>query len=492
MIRRRFTPLDRLRMRLRLRRISPVSIRPTEGQPTSLNPMDGTPARTPVRSAPASPPASPTAAATATAGAVPSLARFLPAHMPRATQQMLDPLGTLAASPLTPVLAGIVLLYALISTAMHADQITDPGAAVLAVIAVAAAGAVLVVAASPARSPFQGRWHIAVVVLAVAALALEQVSTWGKNELIQDDFGLLAIGLFLLALAPYRPGGEIAVSATLAAVVVGLLAYGQAGFLSVIVPPGIYVIVAVTQVLAPALSGAAYSRRVVKSIQAWQADARRAIVTRTEEDRELIELSVVEQRVSQLRVDVLPFLHDLLEAGQLSDADVARAGALADAVRRSLVAEINATWLDAAVARERARLVALGVAPLLVVADPEHRAEEFTADQRAATAALISALCAAPGFDPGSLVVQVTDLVRPDPTRPGPGHTVTIQAGLAQNNRAIRALLRPYLGVLRTVFVRVRLTRRQALLTLEFDDQRPASGPVQGPLSRSASKKVAR
>ena len=354
---------------------------------------------------------------------------------------------------------------------------------------VAAAGGVLVFAASPSRSPFRGQWHIVVVVLAVTSLALGQASTWGRNELIQDDFGLVAIGLFLLAMAPYRPGGEIVISGTLAALVVGLLAFGQSEFLSVTVPPGIYIIVAVTQVLAPALSGAAYSRRVVKSIKAWQTDARRAIVTRTEEDRELIELSVVEQRLGQLRVDVLPFLHELLAAGQLSEADVERAGVLADAVRSSLIAEINATWLDAAVARERVRLVSQGVSPLLVVADPEHRAEQFTADQRAATAALISALCAAPGFDPGSLVVQVTDLVHPDPTRPGPGHTVTIQAGLLLPTRAMHRLLRPYLGVLRTVFVRVRVTRRQPLLTLEFDDQRPASGPVQGPLSRSASTK---
>ena len=115
-----------------------------------------------------------------------------------------------------------------------------------------------------------------------------------------------------------------------------------------------------------------------------------------------------------------------------------------------------------------------------------------SAEQRAATAALIGALCAAPGFDPHSLVVQIAGsavLVPGAPSVPaGPTplgqlaaaaptqvDTITIQAALDLPPRRVRALLRPYLGVIRVVFQNVRITVRRPSLTIEFDGVRDTS-----------------
>lgn len=409
----------------------------------------------------------------------------------RATQQRLDPLGAIAAWPLAPIMAAVAVGYAVLATILQANQIQSPVHAVLALVAMAGAGAVLVFAASPARAPFEPGGHLIVLGLALSAYLFEQASKWGSNLLIQDDFGQLGIGLLLLALAPYRPWREIALSGVAASLIVGVIAMAQAPYLSIVVPTAIYAIVAMTQLLAPAAAGAAYSRRIVLSVLAWQTDARRAVAVRTEETRGQVAQSVVDEQLAALRSGVIPFLTDVLERGAISAGDIERAGQLAAEVRQSLIAEVDSTWLDDVVAHERVALAERGLAPLLVVSDAERRATAFGPEQRAATAALIGAICGLPGFDPGSLVVQVTGSQRRglgrlpyraiparykelhDP-RPRAPHvdTVTIQLGLDLPAGRMRRLLRPYLGVLRVLFVRVRVNVRHPHVTITFDDER--------------------
>ncbi|TFB47773.1 hypothetical protein [Cryobacterium tagatosivorans] len=414
----------------------------------------------------------------------------------RATQQRLDPLGALAAWPLAPIMAAITVGYAVLATILQADQIQSPLLAALAVVAMAAAGAALVAGALPARAPFEPGMHLLVVGLALAAALFEQASKWGHNSLIQDDFGQLGIGLLLLALAPYRPWRQIALSGIIASLVGGALALSQAAYLSIVVPSGVYAVVAMTVVLSPAAAGAAYSRRIVRSILAWQADARRAGAERSEETRGQVAQAVVDEQIATLRAGVIPFLTDVLERGAISPRDIERAGELAADVRRALVEQVDSTWLDSVVARERATLTERGLAPLLVVSDADRRATAFGPDQRAATAALIGAICGLRGFDPGSLVVQVTgserrglgrlpyraiparykELVDPRPRAPHVD-TVTVQAGVDLHARRLRRLLRPYLGVLRVLFVRVRVSVRHPLVTVIFDDERVHTDP---------------
>lgn len=452
-----------------------------------------------------------------------------------ASQQRIDPIGGLAAWPLAPFVALIVVTYAVVATVsrQHEIQFEELAAAAVAVLIIAAAA--LVWSARPDLAPFTRTRAVVIVALGLVAHLLAAASTWQFNGMIQDDYAPIGLGLLLLALAPFRPWKEILVLGVAAAVTVGITALAQSPFLVIHTPPVLFAIIAMTQVLAPTLAAAAYSRQVVNSIHRWQTDARRAIRARTEASRGLLATEVVDHRLKNLGADVLPFLADVLERETLTAADVKRARSLAFQVRRVLVAEVDHTWLDDLIDRERAVLTTRGLNPLCVIADPERRATGFDSDQRAAVGALIVALGRLEGFDPTSLVVQIdgsgaapadTDQItqafglrgaQPTPatdtttmaivtaaqtqaaaqaraqaraqaqvhaaTKPrtpataSQRDTITIQVGLSLPPFQRRRALRPYLSVLRAVFTRVRVTSRHPLLTLEFDAERfPTKG----------------
>ncbi|TFC76709.1 hypothetical protein E3O45_08070 [Cryobacterium sp. TMS1-20-1] len=452
-----------------------------------------------------------------------------------ASQQRLDPIGGLAAWPIAPVVALIVVTYAIAATVSRPHEIQIEELAVSAVAALIIAAAVLVWSARPDLAPFTRSRAIVVVALGLVAHVLAAASAWQYNGMIQDDFAPIGLGLLLLALAPFRPWKEILALGGISAIIVGATALGQSPFLGVRTPPALFAIIAMTQVLAPSLAAAAFSRQVVNSIHRWQTDARRAIRGRTEENRDLLAHEVVDHRVKNLGADVLPFLADVLERDALTAADVKRARSLAFQVRRVLVAEVDHTWLDDLIERERAGLTERGVNPLCVIADLERRATAFDSDQRAAAGAILVALCTLKGFDPTSLVVQI-DGSGPAPadtaqvtqafgTRgalPTPAtdtttiaivtaaqeqaaaqartqaqaqaqlkprsrstgaravDTITIQAGISLPPYQRRRALRPYLSVLRAVFSQVRVTSRHPLLTLEFDADRSGSNSTKG------------
>ncbi|WP_167726509.1 hypothetical protein [Cryobacterium sp. TMT3-29-2] len=404
------------------------------------------------------------------------------------TQQRLDPLGALAVWTIVPGIALIVFAYAVVATVLQADQIRHPTLAVLALAAAASASVVLVLAGRPSRSPVRQTSLLLIMSLGLCAHLLDQAARWGSNSLVQDDFGPIMLGFLLVALSPFRPWRELALSAAVASVVVAAVTLPQGEFRAITVPSGVYVVVAVTQVLALGLAAAAYSRRIVRQLLAWQTDARLAIARRTEESRGRVVRQVVEQQRAILEPNVFPLFDGVLERGEVTKAEISRANELAAMVRRTIVEHIDETWLDAVIARERTALQERGKDPLLVVADPEHRAAHFGTQQRAATSALISMLCLAPGFDPRSLVVQADTEPDSDPdTQVDPPSdrqqrhsgidTFSLRVALDLPPRRVRALLRSYLAVLRVVFPWVRVSIRRPGLTLEFGDKRPRPVP---------------
>ncbi len=460
-----------------------------------------------------------------------------------ASQQRLDPIGGLAAWPIAPVMALIMVTYAIIATVSRPHEIAIVELAAAAVTALTIAAAVLVWSARPDLAPFTRTRAVVIVGLGIAAHLLAAASTWQLNEMVQDDFAPIGLGLLLLALAPFRPWKEILLLGASAALVVGVTALAQSPFPGIQVPPVLFSIVSMTQVFAPTLAAAAYSRQVVNSIHRWQTDARRGIRARTEESRGVLAQSVVENRLTNLGADVLPFLADVLGRNTLTAADTKRARSLAFQVRRVLVAEVDHTWLDDLIDRERVALTERGLNPLCVIADPERRATGFDSDQRAAVGALIVALCTLKGFDPTSLVVQIdgsgaapadtehiTQAFGHRGARPTPAtdtttvaivteaqaqaatkaraqaraqaqvnaatmprarqqttdhgsratDTITIQAGISLPPFQRRRALRPYLSVLRAVFTQVRVTSRHPLLTLEFDAERGPMNTTKG------------
>lgn len=379
------------------------------------------------------------------------------ARTPAPTQQRLDPLGGLAAWPIAPIVASVVIVYAVLATVLQSDETHTPFLGALALLFMVAAAGTLLVAARPERAPVTAIATILIVSLGSAAFALEQASMWGQNMLVQDDFSPISLGLLLLALGPFRPWREIVAAALVTSVLVGAVVALQTSTLGVVKPAPIFAIVAFTQLLAPALAGAAYSRQMVRSIRQWQVESRRATRARTVEGRDLLAQSVIDQRLGTLGADVLPFLQAVLARGTVDVADAARAQELAHDTRRVFGAHVDSTWLDLVVARERTDLVTRGLTPLLVVADPEPHAPYFTPEERATIAALLGALCTHTAFDPGSLVVRLDR------------DTVSIDAGFSLSSHSLQRMLRPYRSVLGVVFGRVHVQHRHPLLTITFE-----------------------
>lgn len=389
-----------------------------------------------------------------------------------ATQQRLDPIGGLAAWPLAPVTALIVVGYAVFSALTQSDEVQDELFTALGVVAMSLAAGVLVWAALPESAPFERRSTVLIVGLALLGYVFEQLGMWGHNLSVHDDFGQIGLGLLIMALAPFRPWREMVVVAFSAALFVAVGALAQASFLGGGTPPAIFAILAAVQLLAPALAGAAYCRQVVKAIRVWQTDAQRSIRLNTEESRTATSNAVMQHRMASLNANVLPFLDEVLARGTVTAAEIRRAADLAERVRQDLVAETDHTWLDDLLARERFTLPEAGdlsAARHPAADDPDRRAARFTARQRAALGALLVMLFERPGFAPGGLVVRLSG-PEPDPTgKPGTATVVALEASVALSPRQLRRVVHPFVAVLRGEFAQVRVTVLGQRLTMHIE-----------------------
>ncbi|WP_336571360.1 MULTISPECIES: hypothetical protein [unclassified Agromyces] len=301
------------------------------------------------------------------------------------TQQEVDPLGGIAAVPLVGAGAVGATGLAVALSWWHADEIGSPFAALLAVALVAAAAAVAWLSTLPSRAPFTVERLGLVVLLALGGAVAEYVSTVNANRYLYDDFGSLALGLLLLALAPFCSWGALLVAGALGAAVVAILGIGTAGSAATAAPSFSFAVVNAVAVFAPAAAAAAYSATVVSETLAWQRRTNAAALEHEAAMRTGIARSVQQGRVSVLSREVLPFLAQVMTADRISVADADRARGLADALRRALKAGIESTWLD-----ELAATVSSSRGIPVTVHDDEAAASLLRDEQRATITALIA------------------------------------------------------------------------------------------------------
>jgi hypothetical protein len=302
----------------------------------------------------------------------------------RMTQQEVDPLGGIAAVPLVGAGAVGATGLSIALTWWHVDEIGSPAAAFLAIALVMSAGAVAWVSTMPSRPTFTLERLGLVVILALGGAVAEYISTVTANRYLYDDFGPLALGLLLLALAPFCSWASLLVAGALGAAVTAILGIGVAGSAVTAAPAFSFAVVNVVAVFAPAAAAAAYSGTVVSETLAWQRRTNAAALQHDAALRTGIARSVQQGRVSVLSREVLPFLAQVMTADRISVADADRARELADALRRALKAGIESTWLD-----ELAADLQLGRGLPLVVDDPTGAADDLNDDQRSALTALL-------------------------------------------------------------------------------------------------------
>jgi hypothetical protein len=373
--------------------------------------------------------------------------------------QQRDPLAAMVGRPTAYLAAISMTLYASFMTWINRDDISDPWLAVLAIVLVVVAAVVLCVSSSPLRAPLVSRTLVVVVSVTLLAHLASALSMWSSDSYIRDDWGPPAIGIFIVALAPYRPAKELATAGVLAAIFVAVVALVQSSAFVTPVPPGVFVVVAVTPVLALSIAAAAFVDVLVRSLERWRARSKRAFSLMSDESGAAIARSVQQDSVTILNQEVVPFFTDLLDGETVTEDTRRRAVEISDAVRALMVADVDRTWLDVVV--EHASIVS-GTSPAVstLVRDDRRLAEYMSADERTALRALIVAIHSHCASEPFTATVDISD--------GGARYEVVVHIGSGNPHGSLRADLAPYLAVLRVVFSDLQVEHESADLTLRF------------------------
>lgn len=369
------------------------------------------------------------------------------------TPQQVDPVGALASRPVSLITVVAALAVAVSATLSGRDEIVDPAASVGAVAALAAAGLVLVLSASPLRAPFRRRSLVAVVVLSCAAVALEALGLLGQNELVRDDWSSLAVGVLLLGVAPYRPAPEILLAGLVVAVVVAVVVLLERPWFVTAVPTTTFIVVAVVPVVALSAAAASFSRTFTLLVERWIDRATTFRRASADELRASIARSVQQDRVTILNRDVVPFFSSLVDRGAVTAADAQRARDIADQLRVSMVAEADRSWLEHLFVSPTS-----GVSGIVV--DPDFVASAMTPDHRTSLRALLVAFGERDG-------VQADD-VRVDLRRVDERVEALVSVPTTVGEFVVRRRFAPWFAVLRIVFGDLQVDATSPLLTLRF------------------------
>jgi hypothetical protein len=369
------------------------------------------------------------------------------------TPQQVDPVGALASRPVSLITVLAALVVAVSATLSGRDEIVDPAASVGAVAALAAAGFVLVLSASPLRAPFRRRSLVAVVVLSCAAVALEALGLLGQNALVRDDWSSLAVGVLLLGVAPYRPAAEILVAGLVISLVVAVVVLLERPWFVTDVPTTTFVIVAVVPVVALSAAAASFSRTFTLLVERWIDRATTFRRASADELRASIARSVQQDRVTILNREVVPFFSSLVDRGAVTAADAQRARDIADQLRVSMVAEADRSWLEHLFVSPTS-----GVSGIVV--DPDFVASAMTPDHRTSLRALLVAFGERDG-------VQADD-VRVDLRRVDERVEALVSVPTTVGEFVVRRRFAPWFAVLRIVFGDLQVDATSPLLTLRF------------------------
>lgn len=368
------------------------------------------------------------------------------------TVQQLDPIGGRAAEPLTVSAAITIVAFAVVMTVVGAPDIDYPGVAILALALVGLVACLLVYRSMSLRAPLTRTTHVVLLTLAMVALLLNSLSMGPTNEYLRDDWGPPVVGLLLLALCPYRPPRELAGFGSLAAIFTGFIVIARHDSYQVDAPAFIFVVVAITPIVAMCYIGAAFSSALIRMMRRWQWGASSAVRAIASERLESITRSVQQDRVTILNRDVVPFFAQVLAADDITDADRDRAREISDAIRRIMIEETDRSWLGAALDQ-----LADASATPVTLTDDLRLADAMSIEQRAALRAAIVAIAGSPGLRPGSLALDLA--------RRGAEVQVAIVASFT---RPVRTEIEPYLAVLRVLFTGLTISFTKPTLTVRF------------------------
>lgn len=321
------------------------------------------------------------------------------------TQQQLDPALARDGRPLAIVLATGCVLWSTTTTVLNIAQTGGWEPRLLSLLMVVGAAALVVRATSPLRAPFTANTHLAVHVLAVLAFFLSTFGAQGTSGPSWAPWGPLTLTVLIVAMSHYRPAREIVLFGLLSACATALAALPLAAstLMPADVPPAALVVSAVLPVVATTAASSRYARIMVLNSERRRTQATlsaAALAPRLQDD---VERSVYRDRVAALSSEASPFIQNILQTGTISATDRDRARDIAAQIRSAMVAEVDRTWLEAAVDRDSPRAV------IRVIDDPHHCASMMSAAQRESIRPLLGALGDNGRADQLTVTIRPTD-----------------------------------------------------------------------------------
>ncbi len=361
----------------------------------------------------------------------------------------LDPLAAISARGFLVVVAAVSLICAVGLTVVTTSQISSWPLAVLAVVLLAAGYAWFI------RSAFRfdlgvtnDRFAVAYALVAIATV-LNSLSCLGTNLAIRDDWGLVTIGLVLMAAAPFRTFTELgtytAISTALAAMLAVLHSFTS---LDPGIPGAVIVLVAAAPALAFGLGSVAYARQLLLGIYAERLDQAESRERQFDELRRTFVDDDLVGSIGPLREEIVPFLARVRQSGVLTVDDRVRAGVLAQTLHAAIVEARQADSLGDHVA---ALIDESGLSPRL------H--EDDRATLRALLIALGNSACAAPDG-------ITLELVEGEEDRFG------VVRCRSDDVRALRAEVLPFIRMARLMFRRASEQVTGDTLLVQFDIDR--------------------
>jgi hypothetical protein len=374
--------------------------------------------------------------------------------------QQLDPVGSYGSRPITVVLSLGIIGVAVAATVASWSAVSDPAAAVLAVVATAISALGITFWSSPLRAPFRWSGFVVIMFFAAVGLVLSAVATWNGSTNVVEQWAPITVGLILVQLSSYRPAHELTAATILGGLLAAFVAVIHPSSSHFAVPLLVAVLGAALPLVALGAGATAYSSVMVRSLERWYS--RSAVGDREASSamKDSVVQSVQNDRVGILNDTVVPFFSGLLSRGQIASSDRVAARDIAASIRSVMVADVDRSWLDSVVDEIATERLNVGVPGSEVVEDPHRLASGMTTEQRIVVRAVIIALFDHPGFDPDGFAVVVA--------RDDDWAVVTLSAKLDSDDSIPRSGLAAYFAVLRIAFGDLNLSFQRPTLILRF------------------------
>lgn len=404
----------------------------------------------------------------------------------RRTAQQYDPLGAMGSRPLALVLGAGSVVWALLVSIFDRDVVGSPTLSALTVLLVAASAVVVLAASSPFRAPFPRSAFVAHVGLLGLASVTSVAAQWGPDRSALNDFMSLITATGIVMVAPYRPWTDLTIGGVVLAAVNAVTWGAGAAEFPHEVPVAVAAFLAAAPTLVLTAASAVFAWTFAGLAERVQIRAGSYSVARAERDG--IAASVQQDRSTILSRDVAPFFAELRTRDVITDADRARARAIADGIRASMVADADRTWFEHAVRVDG------GQAP--VVDDPDGLIATLDTDQRAVVRTFVRAALRASTVDPAGFraTVRRADTVAGPAAQAAPASlaasaspaasapfaarpaqspaparvSVDMELAVADSDIGIHRTFDPYFAVLRVTFPDLDVAVRPSALALRF------------------------